>query len=115
MLRTVIEGPLVEQPQRLRLKLIRAGCAIASCVAAAYLWAVIFGDGIHGLKTGAGLDDSTDYPDANLAFVVAVAVFIVSPIYYHWSTNTYRAGIAKWCGVTGAAGLLLFAASRLIL
>jgi hypothetical protein len=115
MLRTVLDGPHLEQLQRLRPQLIRAGCATASCVAAAYLWAVIFGDGIHGLKGASALENTTDYPNANLAFIVAVGVFISSPIYYYWSTDTYKASLAKWCALTAAAGLLLFGASRLIL
>ena len=115
MLRTVIDGPHVEQLQRLRPQLIRAGCATASCMAAAYLWAVIFGDGMHGLKFASALENTTDYPNANLAFIVTVGVFISSPIYYFWSTDTYGASVAKWCALTATAGLLLFGASRLIL
>jgi hypothetical protein len=115
MLRTVTDGPHVEQLQRLRPQLIRAGCATAGCVAAAYLWAAIFGNGIHGLKGASALENTTDYPDANVAFIVAVGVFISSPIYDYWSTDTYRASVAKWCALTAAVGLLLFGASRLIL
>jgi hypothetical protein len=74
-----------------------------------------FGDGIHGLKGASALENTTDYPNANLAFIVAVGVFISSPSYYYWSTDTYKASLAKWCALTAAAGLLLFGASRPIL
>jgi uncharacterized RDD family membrane protein YckC len=115
MLGTVIDGPLVEQFRRVRPRLIPAGCAIAASVAAAYLWAVIFGDGIHGGKTGSALENSRDLPNANGALIVAVGVFLASPLYYQWRTEPYGATLGKWYALTAAAGLLLFGASRLIL
>jgi hypothetical protein len=81
----------------------------------AYLWAVIFGDGIHGGKTGSALENSRDLPNANGALIVAVGVFLASPLYYQWRTEPYRATLGKWYALTAAAGLLLFGASRLIL
>src|SRR5882757_5924640 len=64
---------------QLRPQAIRAICFLAGVAAAAYLWAVLFGDAIPGLKLGAAIDNADSLPNANLAFVAAVAVYVESP------------------------------------
>jgi hypothetical protein len=66
-------------------------------------------------KNRSVLENSHDLPNANGAFAVAVGVFIISPLYYQWRTEPYRATLDKWYALTAAAGLLLFGVSRLIL
>jgi hypothetical protein len=68
-----------------RDRLIQATCFLIGAAAAAYLWAVVFGDAIPGLKSGAALDKSnSDFPNANAAFLVAVATYLTTPFAAWW-------------------------------
>ena len=102
----------------IRIRLINGACLLAGSVAAAYLCAILFGDALPGLKDGYSLSqgpDSTDLPNANLAFIAAVGVFLVSPVAKTWWTNRgFGYGQQfKWLGLTALVGAGLFAVSRL--
>jgi hypothetical protein len=45
-------------------------------LAAAYLWATVFGKGIHGLKLAPELDYADSYPDADVALIMATAFYV---------------------------------------
>jgi hypothetical protein len=53
---------------------------MVTAVAAGYLWAAVAGDGIHGLKGTAALGKADSFPDANVVFIVALAVYGWSPL-----------------------------------
>jgi hypothetical protein len=91
-------------------------CAIAGTLAAGYLWAVVFGDGIPGLKGVAALNNSDSYPNANAAFLVALALYVASPVVAA-STGVFltRAAVGRWLVITGLAGAVAFALSRLFI
>jgi hypothetical protein len=100
-----------------RVRLINGACLLAGSVAAAYLWAVIFGRALPGLKSGYALSQGSesDIPNANLAFIVAVGVFLVSPAANTWWTNR-GFGTAQqltWLGLTALAGAGVFAVAQL--
>jgi hypothetical protein len=104
--------------ERLGLRLLRACCLVSGSLAAGYLWAVLFGDGIHGLTSGATLDHrpNADLPNANVAFVVAVLVYFASPMYAWWWTEwpkMYSGALVRWGALTATAGLAVFGVSRL--
>ena len=108
------QGEVNEATGRWRVQVIRVGCLVAASLAAAYLWAVLFGDGLHGLKDSATLDrqPDSDLPNANIAFLAAVGVYIGSLFYALWSAE-WRFGALTWCALTAATGLGVFAATRL--
>jgi hypothetical protein len=111
-------GELNVRPQRVDSKLLRAGCLVTGSLAGGYLWAVLFGDGIHGLTSGATLANrpNSDLPNANVAFVVAICVYLASPMYAWWRTEwpqMYSRGLLKWNALTATVGLVVFLVSRL--
>jgi hypothetical protein len=79
--------------------------AVAASAAAGYLWAVLFGDGLPGLKDTVGLADSDSYPDANVAFLVAAGVYLGSPVCAVWWADALhgRGALLKWLGATAFA------------
>ena len=83
--------------------------------AAAYLWAVIFGDGLHGLKLGPAIDKADSLPNANVAFVAALVVYAASPLAAWWWADftASRNATPKWYAFTAIAGAFLFAVSRM--
>jgi hypothetical protein len=95
-------------------QVMRALCAIVAAAAAGYLWATSFGDGIHGLKDTAALDNSNSFPDANVAMIVALVAYGFSPFFAaRWSNLPFSTGaLLKWFAGTALAGAALFAASR---
>jgi hypothetical protein len=98
-----------EHPRRVRLL-----SAIVGAVAAGYLWAVLFGDGVHGLRSGPQLDDAGAFPDANVAFLVAVACYLGSLWLAAWSgAINASTRLLRWLAATAVAGALVFALSRL--
>jgi hypothetical protein len=94
-------------------------CLLVGTVAAAYLWAVVFGHGLRGLKSSQALEkqpDSGDLPDANAAFVVALLAYFASALYAWWRGNSRLARRpVLWYAVTGAAGLATLGASLLFI
>jgi len=71
-----------EGSRPLRPRLVQAGWFVVASAAAAYLWAVVFGDGISGLTDGYTLSQRPNWhlPNANLAFIVAVGAYVASPM-----------------------------------
>jgi hypothetical protein len=99
-----------------RARVIRVMCFVAASGAAAYLWAVIFGDGIPGLKDGASLWNADSIPDANFAFVAAVAIYLfISPFSAWWwsDMSTGHRQTVTWFGSSAVTGSVVFAVSRL--
>ena len=82
-----------------------------------YLWAVVFGDGLHGLLGSAQLDRATTYPDANAALLAALGTWIASSLLAlaagAGGLLTGRAASA-WTGATIMLGAVVFAISRLV-
>jgi hypothetical protein len=81
-----------------------------------YVWAALFGDGLHGTKTGAALDNSNSYPDANAALLGAAALVVVS--LFVWTSAAVpkgRKGLLIWAASLTGAGLCLFGVSRLFI
>ncbi len=101
--------------QPLRSRLVEAGWFVVAAAAAAYLWAVIFGDGISGLTDGytLGQRPNSDLPNANLAFIAAVGAYVGSPMLAWWTTPNGRFDFPRWVLLTAGAGFVVFAASRL--
>lgn len=94
----------------------RGLCALLPSVAAGYLWAVIFGDGIHGLKSVSALNNSNSFPDANAAFLAALFVYAAGPFLAAWLSGLLlaRGALLKWLAATAVAGAALFGLSRLL-
>jgi hypothetical protein len=99
----------------LRPRLVQAGWFLVASAAAAYLWAVVFGDGISGLTAGYTLSQqpNSDLPKSNLAFIVAVGAYLASPAFAWWATTTGRFNFLRWLLFTAAVGSVIFGASRL--
>ena len=95
-----------------RVRAVRFGCVAAGSIAAAYLWAVLLGHGLHGLLFGSALDNATNFPGANAAFGAAIAAYVGAPIVAWWYGDL-RFGNLRWCLVTAAAGLAIFALTQL--
>jgi hypothetical protein len=102
--------------QRFHPGVIRALCAAVASAAAGYLLAVIFGNGIHGLKSGAALDNSTSFPDANVAFIAALLAYGASACIGAFSSrvDVERDVVFKWFAATAAVGAVVFGVSRLL-
>jgi hypothetical protein len=98
-----------------RSQFVQAGWFLVAAVGAAYLWAVIFGDGIAGLADGYTLSHRTgsDLPNANVAFIVAVGAYVGSPALAWWASPTGRFNAPRWLVLTATVGFLVFVASRL--
>jgi hypothetical protein len=92
-------------------------CLAGAIIATAYLWAVVFGDGVHGLKDTVALNKSSSFPDANVAFIAAVAVYFLSTMTAIWFSDIYvkRTALAGWVAWTTLAGGGLFALSRILM
>lgn len=56
----------------------RRAWLVLGSVSAAYLWAVVTGNGLHGLKDTAELDKGGPLPDANVAFIAAIGLVFIS-------------------------------------
>ena len=84
--------------------------------AAAYLWAVIFGDAVPGLKLGQALENADSLPNANLAVAAAVVVYTASPWAAWWWSDfaATRTAAPRWYGLTAIAGAILFGVSRML-
>jgi hypothetical protein len=93
-------------------RLVRILCTITASVAAGYLWAVAFGDGIAGLKGAYALNHSDSYPDANAAFEGAGAAYFVSLFGVAWGGVVTRIDLTRWIVLTVVAGGLLAVVSR---
>ena len=108
-------GLLQPADSQLRPQVIRGVCVIAGVAAAAYLWAVIFGDAVPGLKLGPAIESADSLPNANLAFVAAVVVYAASAwAAWCWADfATTRNAAPKWYGLTAIAGAILFGVSRM--
>jgi hypothetical protein len=117
MLKTVKDPLGVRRGSGRRLPpVVQAGWFVISAVAAAYLWAVVFGDGIAGLAGSYTLDhrNYSDLPNANYVFLAAVAAYLASPfLAAWWGSATGSLNIPRWFLLTGALGFGAFAASRL--
>jgi hypothetical protein len=89
---------------------------VVASAAAAYLWAVGFGDGISGLTDGYTLSQRPNWnlPNANLAFIVAVGAYVASPMLAWWASSTGRLNSPRWLLDTAAVGFVVCAASRLL-
>jgi hypothetical protein len=112
-----VNGELGEREggRPLRPRLVQAGWFLAASAAAAYLWAVVFGDGISGLTGGYTLSQqpNSDLPNANLAFIAAVGAYLASPAFAWWASTTGRFNFLRWLLLTASAGSVIFVASRL--
>jgi hypothetical protein len=95
-----------------RVRAVRIGCVAAGSIAAAYLWAVLLGHGLHGLVAGSALDNAPNFPGANAAFAAAIAAYVGAPIVAWWYGDL-RFGNLRWCLVTAAAGLAIFGLTQL--
>jgi hypothetical protein len=86
-------------------------------VGVGYLWAALFGDGLHGGKTGEALDNSNTYPNANAA-ILGVVVLLLASLFI-WASSSGRdrggTGMRIWAVSIPVIGLLLFAVSRLFI
>ena len=93
----------------------QALCLAGAIVAAAYLWAVVFGDGVHGLKDNAALNESSSFPDASVA--AAVGIYFLSTMTAIWfsDVSVKRPALAAWGVSTALAGGGLFALSRIFI
>jgi hypothetical protein len=95
--------------------LVQVGWFVIAAAGAAYLWAVIFGDGISGLTDGytLGQRPNSDLPNANVALIAAVGAYVGSPMFAWWSSSTSRFNTPRWLLLTASVGLVVFATSRL--
>lgn len=82
-------------------------------VGVGYLWAALFGDGLHGAKTGAALDSSSTYPNADAAFLGVVGVVFASLYVWASAGPKGRRGLRIWAVSLAVVGLRLFGISRL--
>jgi hypothetical protein len=95
------------------IQVVRIGCIGAGAIAAAYLWAVLVGRGLHGLVLGPGIDSQKNYPGADAAFIAALATYVGSPIAAWWWGHLWF-GMPRWLLATAAAGLVLFGVAALV-
>jgi hypothetical protein len=96
---------------------IRGACALTAALAAGYLWAVVAGDGIHGLKGVDAVSNADSFPDANVAFILCIVAYGLSPLWAaYWSDFALEHyALTKWFAATALAGAALFAVSRLLI
>ena len=86
-----------------------------------YLWASAFGDGLKGALSGAALDNAPSYPDADAVMVISLAASCVGYFFataaaakvFDWSASRVIQRMLGMGGLMAAAGLALFAVSRL--
>jgi hypothetical protein len=78
-----IRWPERQRQASLNVRFPRALCVVsiaAAAIGAAYLWAALFGDGLHGLQVAGAVDNSDTFPNAKVAFIAAVALFGAAPL-----------------------------------
>jgi hypothetical protein len=93
---------------------VRIFLAVAGAVAAGYLWAVVFGDGVRGMKSVPSLDETDSFPDANAAFLVAIVCYAGSPVVAsRFGDTNAQTSPLRWFGATAIVGACIFALSRL--
>jgi hypothetical protein len=99
----------------LRPRVVQACWFVVAVAGAAYVWAVIFGHGISGLTDGytLGQRPNSDLPNANVALISAVGAYVASPALAWWASSTGRFNALRWLVLSAAAGVVVFAASRL--
>jgi hypothetical protein len=98
--------------------LVRVVSFTAGSVAAGYLWAALFGDGVRGTQDTSQLDQSSSYPNANIVFIAAGAVLLVAFLLAAKSTDNWESPgpmVRRWIGATIVVGAALFALSRLFI
>jgi hypothetical protein len=88
-------------------RLLRIVFGVLGTLAAAYLWAAVFGRGIHGLKDTTAANDASSLPSANVALVAAIACFAVAPFASAWYAGAGRPlPLYAFCAIAGG---LIFA------
>lgn len=85
-------------------------------MAAGYLWAVLVGDGIRGLKGVRAVSNANSFPDANVVFGVALFAYGFSPFgATYWSNPALgRHALSKWFGATAPRRCSLVRAQPLV-
>jgi hypothetical protein len=125
----LVEIPLVEEPFRMPdtkwsawlrryAGPVRFVSFIVGSVAAGYLWAVVFGDGVPGLQDSAQLDQSSSYPNADVGFIAADALLLIAFLLAAKSVDNWQSPgpmVRRWIGATIVGGAALFALSRLFI
>lgn len=95
---------------------IRVVSFITGAIAAGYLWAVLLGDGVRGLQSTAQLDNSSTYPDANVAWIAALGLLSASWVAavktVPYASASSRLAV-RWMVATFVAGGAFFVVSRL--
>jgi hypothetical protein len=102
---------------RFVVRMPRTVCAISvliGAVGAAYMWAVQFGDGLHGLESTSALDQSGNFPNANAALIGAIGLYGAGCFGVGISGVAARRSrlLQAWAAV-GVLGAGVFAISRL--
>ena len=85
-----------------------------------YLWAVVFGHGLHGMESSSQMDRTGEWPNADIAFIAALALatlgtlrsFIQLAHRFPWLTG-WRARLLLL--VCPCSGLVLFGISRIFI
>jgi hypothetical protein len=97
-------------------KFPRTVCAVSvliGAIGASYLWAVFFGDGLHGLEGTAALDQSGNFPNANAALIAAIALYSASLFGIGISGLAHRSRLFQAWVAVGVLGAAPFAISQL--
>lgn len=93
-----------------------AGVSIlVGAIGVGYLWAALFGDGLHGGKTGAALDNSDTYPNANAAILGVIVLLLASLALWGVAGSRDRRDVLVWAASVAVVGLCLFGVSRLLI
>ena len=69
---------------------VRAVSFVVASVAIGYVWAATFGDGVHGLQDTAQLDHSSSFPDANVALIAALILFLGASVLASGMTGNWE-------------------------
>jgi hypothetical protein len=91
---------------------------LAGSVGAGYLWAAAFGDGFRGSAMGQAADGASFRPDAVVAAVVAIGLYVVGTAFGYRPRLTAPVSRRRQFGTfvaTALLGLGLFGISRLFL
>jgi hypothetical protein len=91
---------------------------LAACVGTGYLWAAVFGEGFRGSAMGQAADGSPFRPDAVVAAVVAIGLYVVGTAFGYSPSLTAPINRRRQVGAfvaTALLGLGLFGISRLFL
>jgi hypothetical protein len=97
-------------------KFPRTVCAVSvliGAVGAGYIWAVVCGDGLHGLEGTAALDQSGNFPNANAALIAAIALYGASYFGIGISGLARRSRLFQAWVAVGVLGAASFAISQL--